>query len=269
MPEDLPKESCAPSSFSGSTPTWHKLRIQIGKLIQESQSHTVLDLGCGNGALTQILLDQGLRVVSADLTPESFEVPGKTCVGADLNGPLPFQDAVFDAIACVETIEHLENPHLLIREANRILQTQGRLFLTTPNTLSIRSRMSYLIRGYPNQFHYMIEIDPKTQRERPIAHINPIGYLELRYILSRWGFDVDVIRTSRYLKRRSPFYAFLRVLLNSKGKREARTNPNIVKVRQTLLSETILYGEHLIIGASKVQDYRATESFVFSWPKSP
>ncbi len=128
MPEDLPKESCAPSSFSGSTPTWHKLRIQIGKLIQESQSHTVLDLGCGNGALTQILLDQGLRVVSAVLTPASFEVPGQTSIGSDLNAPLPFWDSVLDANACVGTIDHVEDPHLFNREANRILQTQGRNF---------------------------------------------------------------------------------------------------------------------------------------------
>ena len=96
-------------------------------------------------------------------------------------------------------------------------------FLTTPNTLSLRSRMSYLLRGYPNQFHLMIEVDPPTQRERPLAHINPIGYLELHDILSRWGFKVDVVRTSRYLKRCSPFYALLRVLLNSKGKLEARS----------------------------------------------
>ena len=61
--------------------------------------------------------------------------------------------------------------------------------------------MSYLLRGYLNQFHLMSEVDLQTQRECPIAHINPIGYLELRYILSRWGFKVDVIRTSRYLKR--------------------------------------------------------------------
>ncbi len=83
--------------------------------------------------------------------------------------------------------------------------------------------MSYLLRGYPNQFQYTIEIDPPTQRERPLAHINMIGYLDLHYILSRWGFKGDVVRTSRYLKRCSPFYALLRVLLNSKGKLEARS----------------------------------------------
>ena len=90
----------------------------------------------------------------------------------------------------------------------------------------------------------MIKVDPQTQPERPLAHINPIGYLDLRYILSRWGFKVDVVRKSRYLKRRSPFYALLRVLLNSKGKREARTDPKIANVRQTLLSDTVLYGDH-------------------------
>lgn len=128
MAEDVPQSWRDPSSFGGTTSTWHQFRLQVPSLIQESQFHAVLDLGCRNGALTQILLDQGLRVVSADLTPASFEVPGQTSIGSDLNAPLPFRDSVFDAIACVETIEHVENPHLLIREVNRNLRLQGRFF---------------------------------------------------------------------------------------------------------------------------------------------
>ena len=37
----------------------------------------------------------------------------------------------------------------------------------------------------------MIDVDETTGEERPIAHINPVGFLELRYVLSRWGFRVD------------------------------------------------------------------------------
>lgn len=128
MAEDVPQSWRDPSSFGGTTSTWHQFRLQVPSLIQESQFHAVLDLGCGNGALTQMLLDQGLRVVSADLTPATFEVPGQTSIGSDLNAPLLFWDSVLDANACVDTIDHVENPHLLIREANRILQTQGRIF---------------------------------------------------------------------------------------------------------------------------------------------
>lgn len=229
----------------------HMTRVQIAKMILDTGHRRVLDLPSGSGALTQMLLDGGVDVISADLNPEGFVIPGRKCVRADLNSRLPFEDAEFDALACIEGIEHIENPHLFAREANRILQAGGRLYVSTPNVLSIRSRFSYLLRGYPNQFHYMIEIDPVTGLERPIAHINPIGFLELRYTLACWGFQVAQIRTNRYVKRWSPLYQLVRVLLQSKGRRAAAAHSCVSEVRRMLLSDTLLFGESLILEAKK------------------
>ena len=90
-----------------------------------------------------------------------------------------------------------------VREANRVLKTQGTLILTTPNILSIRSRLSYLLRGYPNYFTYMVQRDSRSTEERPIDHINPIGFLELRHILARCGFNVRQVAANRLQKRSS------------------------------------------------------------------
>jgi SAM-dependent methyltransferase len=217
----------------------------------------VLDLPAGSGELSYLLLQRGLDVTAADLEPEAFIVPGRSCIKADMNSRLPFPDEQFDAIGCIEGIEHIENPHLLAREANRVLRPGGRLYVTTPNVLSIRSRLSYLLRGYPEQFHYMIEVDPATGKEQPIAHINPIGFLELRYTLNRWGFRVDVVQTNRYRKRGSLLYRMLRALLCSKGRRAAAAHPRVAEVRSALLSDEVLFGEGLILGAVKVTDWLA------------
>ena len=229
-------------------------RIQIANLVLKAGHRRVLDLPCGTGALTQLLLDGGVEAVSADLNPDAFVIPGRSCLRADLNATLPFGKGEFDAMVCIEGIEHIENPHLLAREANRILRTGGRLYLSTPNVLSIRSRLSYLLRGYPNQFHYMVEIDQDTGMERPTAHINPIGFLELRYTLSRWGFRVDTVQTNRCLKKRSMVYQILRLLMLTKGRRSAATNPLVSEVRRSLLSDPVLFGEALILGAIKISD---------------
>lgn len=232
--------------------TVHMTRVRVAEQILSAGHERVLDLPCGSGALTQMLLDRGVEVISADLNPAAFVIPGRVCLQADLNSSLPFDEGEFDALACIEGIEHIENPHLLAREANRVLRIGGRIYLSTPNVLSIRSRLSYLFRGYPNQFHYMIEIDPETGVERPIAHINPIGFLELRYTLSRWGFRVDQVETNRYLKRWSPLYQMVRLLLWSRGNKAAATHPSVSAVRQTLLSDPVLFGEALIVCATKV-----------------
>lgn len=234
--------------------TVHMTRIHIAKMILQAGHRRVLDLPCGTGALTQMLLDGGVEAVSADLAPAGFVMPDRPCVRADLNARLPFEDEEFDAMACIEGIEHIENPHLLAREANRVLRAGGRVYISTPNVLSMRSRLSYLLRGYPDQFHYMVEIDPDTGAEQPIAHINPIGFLELRYTLSRWGFRVDRVETNRQIKKRSFFYQVLRLLLQTKGKRAAATHPHVAAVRQALLSDEVLFGEGLILAATKVVD---------------
>ena len=126
-----------------------------------------------------------------------------------------------------------------------------RLYVSTSNVLSIRSRLSYLLRGYPDQFHSMIEIDPATNRERPIAHINPIGILELRYVLARAGFEVFRIEANRLLHVGSPWYRILRWLIHSRGRRAARGHARVAAVREQLLSDAVLFGEGLIVTAVK------------------
>lgn len=229
-------------------------RLQVADLIRAAGHRYVLDVPSGTGALTQLLVERGIEVVSADLHPEYFVSPNRTCVFADLNARLPFDDAQFDACVCVEGIEHIESPHHFAREANRILRVGGKVYITTPNILSIRSRISYLLRGYPKQFHYMLEIDPLTGSEQAIAHINPIGFLELRYVLSRWGFQVDTPRTNCLQKKHSLLYQLVRLFSLTKGAKSARSHSRVAQVRQMLLSDVVLFGETLILGATKVAD---------------
>ena len=230
----------------------HMTRVLVADWVRAAGHKRVLDLPCFMGRMTKLLLDRGLNVTSADLNPEQFRIPGRTCVRADLHTTLPFQDGEFDALVCVEGIEHIEDQHQVVREASRILQRGGMFYISTPNVLSIRSRLSYLLRGYPNYFHYMIEIDPSTGKEKLMDHIRPVGYLELRYMLSRWGFLVDKVTANRYVKPWSPLYNFIRLVMHTKGRRWEAQHPAYKNVRRTLLSKELLFGEALIMVATKV-----------------
>lgn len=214
----------------------------------------LLDAPAGEGAFAARARDLGHEVICGDVDTSRFRIPGLECRRLDLNRIWPFAPASFEYVVLIEAMEHLENPWHAAREANRLLTRDGKLFLTTPNVLTLRSRLSYLLYGYPNYFHYMIEQRQGSPQESSIDHINPLGFLELRHVLARSGFQIDAIETNRYLKRGSALFQFLRLLLQTRGRSQVRHDPAKASVRQTLLSPVLLFGEILIIKARKVRD---------------
>jgi len=57
----------------------------------------------------------------------------------DLNMSLSYKDNTFDALTCLEIIEHLLNPCHLLFEMYRLLRPDGQLVLTTPNIRNFRN----------------------------------------------------------------------------------------------------------------------------------
>lgn len=106
----------------------------------------------------------------------------------DLNDALPFDDASFDAITCVEGVEHLENPWALAREFARVLRPGGTLMLTTPNVLWTKSRLRFLLAGHHLRFK---TFDPYG------GHITVLTLPQIELILRRAGFTSIEVCPSR------------------------------------------------------------------------
>jgi predicted SAM-dependent methyltransferase len=68
--------------------------------------------------------------LNTDVVPESSVV-----VYLDATLPFPFDDNVFDYVACEHMIEHVDHPGALVmlRESFRVLKPGGRIRLATPN----------------------------------------------------------------------------------------------------------------------------------------
>jgi SAM-dependent methyltransferase len=92
---------------------------------------SVVDLGCGAGptlaALRKVHGDT-VRLIGVDLLPAT--VPGThEHVLADLEQPLPFDDAEFEAAVCQNVVECLGDPPAFLAETARILAPGGHLLL--------------------------------------------------------------------------------------------------------------------------------------------
>jgi len=47
-------------------------------------------------------------------------------------GALPFRQASFDVVLCTQTLEHVTDPHVVLREMAALLKPGGKLYLTVP-----------------------------------------------------------------------------------------------------------------------------------------
>ncbi len=102
----------------------------------------VLDVGCGAGLLSEALAREGAQVTAIDLAPDlikiaklhrlesGVEVEYRLAPVETLAEEMP---ASFDAIVCMEMLEHVPDPGAIIAACATLLKPGGRLFLSTLN----------------------------------------------------------------------------------------------------------------------------------------
>lgn len=102
----------------------------------------VLDVGCGGGLLSEALAGAGAQVTAIDLAPELIKVAKlhrlETGVSVDyrlqsVESLAEQQPESFDAITCMEMLEHVPDPAAIVRACARLLKPGGRLFVSTLN----------------------------------------------------------------------------------------------------------------------------------------
>jgi glycosyltransferase involved in cell wall biosynthesis len=151
----------------------------------------IVDLGCGRGDCARNLRGMYEGYVGCDAVRyEGFpREDSVTFRQVDLNRtPYPLDSACANAVVCVETIEHLENPRALVREMARIVRPGGLIVVTTPNQLSLMSKLHLVARS---QFHAFQEAPGLYP-----AHITALLEGDLRRIARECGFtDVDICYT--------------------------------------------------------------------------
>ena len=123
--------------------TYERVLGLLGSLRVKS----ILDAPSGIGALTERLKQAGYDVVALDIERGKYSPADKKMLIADLAAGIPCRGGTFDAVVCVEGIEHLHNSFALLKEIHRILKADGHLLLTTPNVVNWRSRIKFLLRG--------------------------------------------------------------------------------------------------------------------------
>jgi SAM-dependent methyltransferase len=123
-------------SYTGVPISRDRLRRCFGETLwTDLEGADVLECGCGAGRFTEVLLDQGARVTSIDLSEavdaniENFPLgPMHRIAQADIVA-LPFEKQRFDVVACIGVIQHTPSPELTIQRLYDQVRPGGRLII--------------------------------------------------------------------------------------------------------------------------------------------
>lgn len=213
----------------------------------------VLDLPCGEGAFSKRMLERGADVFSADCL-NIIQIPPAQFSLVDMDERLPYANATFDAVVCIDGIEHIERPFDFIKECQRILRKGGTLIISTPNLSALRSRWRYLLTGF-----HQGEKSPLDESEwTPYHHVSLVSFPELRYRLHANGFRVTAVRTNR-VKLVSWLYAWLvplaylvTVMAFNREENVARVREQNREIVRQMFTVPVLFGETLIVKATRI-----------------
>jgi len=98
----------------------------------------VLDIASGEGYGSNLLAKTASEVFGVDICEETINNAKGRYIAGNLKFVqgditcIPFQADTFDVIICFETIEHVSNQHVVIRELKRVLKNDGVLIISTP-----------------------------------------------------------------------------------------------------------------------------------------
>jgi 2-polyprenyl-3-methyl-5-hydroxy-6-metoxy-1,4-benzoquinol methylase len=125
-------------SRSGPAHTVDYLQRPLLEELGPLSGKALLDIGCGNGAVSASLAERGAQVVGIDLSETGIALARQEhpelkwaamSVYDDLRSSLGRE---FDLVVSLEVIEHLFDPRLFLQRAFEVLKPGGLLVLSTP-----------------------------------------------------------------------------------------------------------------------------------------
>lgn len=142
------------------SPYWGEHAARYGFAFSYAAGRSVLDIACGTGYGIGLLKQAARFVAGVDVDPAALaeaKLEGGVVQADGLK--LPFGDASFDVVTSFETLEHLHERALFLRELRRVIRSQGSLILSTPNAEYTRP-----VNGKPSNPFHIHEYEPDELR---------------------------------------------------------------------------------------------------------
>lgn len=121
-------------------------------LQEEGNNFRILDVGCGDGTVSEVMIKLGNEVWGIDKNPEALkeaEKRGVKIFEGDIEKDFPFENDFFDVVWCLRVLEHIYYTEQFLKECYRVLKPKGVLIITAQNIVSLTNRIRVLFGIYP------------------------------------------------------------------------------------------------------------------------
>ncbi|MBL0023696.1 MAG: class I SAM-dependent methyltransferase [Saprospiraceae bacterium] len=231
----------------------------ITKHASSLKGKRIYDLSAGSGYIARLFTEKGGKVSAYDLFPEHNAFSEIDIRKIDLQYEFPIEDKSADVVILSETFEHLPNQFHFFKETERVLDTNGILIITTPNTSSLRSRFSQFV---TESEHYSNPLPDETTAfvtwpGTTDGYFNKIfisGILRIRVLAAINGLEIRKIHKSQFTSTSFLlliFYPFILFFSWKNLRRQLKLSPENYHIYHSIYklntSFRILLSKHLII----------------------
>jgi SAM-dependent methyltransferase len=143
----------APVGYTHKSSPYSSHTLLINALHPRGGGKRVLDVGCAGGYVGRILAQRGYEVVgierpggAGDHFPEEVAL-----IDADLDRGLPPLQGRFSYVICGDILEHLRDPGRLLAQIANILEPDGLLVASLPNSGNLYFRLVVLSGRFPHE----------------------------------------------------------------------------------------------------------------------
>lgn len=157
-----------------------------------------IDLGCGDGKLTKILLERvkGRELIGIDIDYRTTELAKQLGIYNRIHtvpgDAIPEEDSIFDFVFSNSVLEHIENIENVLKEVKRLLK-KGGIFLFTVPSINFHSCLKGPLLPFVSRGTYIRKIDMRLGQRR---HWDVV---EWGKTLFRHGLRIEMV--SNYFSR--------------------------------------------------------------------
>lgn len=194
-------------SYSGTDISRRRLERCFGRSLNVVRNKTVLEVGCGAGRFTELLLEAGANVFACDLS-QAVEANYENCNGwpnyficqADAR-QLPVVPHSFDFVLCIGVIQHTPSPEETIAALARQVKPGGTLIIDHYSHAYLQNSLQRHLR------RLLIRLPARVAKPLTLGLARTL--LPLHRISWKWRSRRGLWRLRSILLKHSPFIDYL------------------------------------------------------------